>query len=171
MKKLAPALCLLLALAMLAGCGGSSGGQYGSNADYRQVLLDARSDDVNNSPMFSVVTGPDDDFHDMFFSDSFGFVEADMERYAMSLGTMIVQAYGVAIILPVEGREDAVLDQVNAFVEAQKRAQENYLHDQYEIAKSALVRTMPTGEVVLVMSEGAPEIMAAIEEGLAAGAA
>ena len=45
---------------------------------------------------------------------------------------------------------------------------ENYLADQYEIAKAATVTTLPTGEVVLVCCEDSDAILAAIQEALAA---
>ena len=45
---------------------------------------------------------------------------------------------------------------------------ENYLADQYEIAKAATVTTVPSGEVVLVCCDGSDAVLAAIEEALAA---
>ena len=40
------------------------------------------------------------------------------------------------------------------------------LADQYEVAKGALIKTLPGGEIVLVMSEGAADIMANLEKTL-----
>lgn len=166
MKKFMMAVSLMLVLALLAGCGGSSQAPTGSSRDYREVIEAARSSEENTSSFLPIVTGPDDDMHDLIFDPSFGFVEDDMERYALSIGIVITQAYGVAIVLPKEGRQQAVTDQFKAFVEQQKKAQENYLPDQYEIAKSAIIKTAPTGEVLLAMCPDADQVMAAMLKGL-----
>ena len=134
-------------------------GIYIIKAKNGKVLEAARPDELNDTPLYDVVAGADDELYDQIFSESFGFVEADMERYAISLGMVNTQAYGVAIILPAEGRQQAVLDQVDAFVEMQRRAQENYLPDQYEIAMAAQVEIAPTGEVLLAMCEDATTVM------------
>lgn len=170
MKKISVLLAaVLLLVACLAACGGGQAGG-GSTADYKAVLEAARPEELNSIALYTVVTNGDSgDIHNMIFSESFGFVEEDMDKYAISLGTVITKAYGVAIILPAEGREQAVIDQVNAFVEQQQKAQENYLQDQYEIAMGAIVKTAPTGEVLLAMCEDAADVMAKMEEGLKAG--
>lgn len=141
----------------------------GSSADYQTVIQQARPSELNELQMFNIVTDPEDPLYTEIFNESFGLVAADMERYAISLGLTIVQTYGVAIILPREGRYDAVLAQVNAYVEAQQKSMENYLQDQYEIAKGAIVKTADTGEILLAMCEGAADVMAKMEQGLAAG--
>lgn len=180
MKNIRSLLCLLLAVVLLAGCGhdylkeppkasSAASGQHGSTADYRQVIENARSADLNSQAMLAVVTGPDDKMHQTIFSGTYGFVEEDYERYGISIGTVITLSYGAIIILPKEGREQAVMDQMRFFVEQQKKAMDNYLQDQYEIANSALIETAPTGEVLLAMSKDAPEVMKAMKEGLAAG--
>ena len=55
---------------------------------------------------------------------------------------------------------------VESYVSLQRKSFENYLADQYEVAKGALVKTLPGGEIVLVMSEGAADIMANLEKTL-----
>ena len=40
------------------------------------------------------------------------------------------------------------------------------IRDRYEVAKGALIKTLPGGEIVLVMSEGAADIMANLEKTL-----
>lgn len=178
MKKIALALSVFLLVAMFTACGPATGGSssgastgapVGSTADYKQVIEGARDPELNGVGFYSVVAGPDDAQYELVFDEAFGFVEADMQRYAISLGTIITLAYGVAIILPAEGKEQAVLDQVNAYVETQKKAQENYLQDQYEIAKNAIVKTAETGEVLLAMCKDAETVMSNMEAGLKAG--
>lgn len=159
-------LCLVLLAGILSGCGGSASKTTGSSRDYREVIEAARPAEINEAGFYAIVTGPDDDMHSMVFDPAFGFVEDDMERYAISLGFVITKAYGVAIVLPKEGRQQAVISQFEAFVEMQKKAQENYLPDQYEIAKSAIIKTAPTGEVLLAMCENPADVMAAMLDGL-----
>ncbi len=165
MGKRIMAAGLAVALLLLAACGGAKP----STADYTQVLSAARPAELNEIELFDIVSGSGDALHDQIFSEVNGFVETDMERYAISLGMLITQAYGVAIILPAEGRHDAVLAQVNNYVEMQKKAQENDLQDQYEIAKTAIVKTAESGEILLAMCEGATDVLAQMEEGLKAG--
>ena len=161
------ALCLVLCLALLAACSGEKApSQYGSSADYKAVIEAARPAELNELAMYAIVTGSEDDMHDIFFDPAFGFVEDDMERYAVSIGTIITLAYGVAIILPKEGHQQAVIDQLQNYVTTQQNAMENYLQDQYAIAKDAIIKTAPTGEVLLAMCEDADVVMAAMEEGL-----
>ncbi len=183
MKKIAffIALALLLSLALTA-CGGSAGGQYGSNANYIDVIEAAREAEQNE--VFYAVAdaatragtasslygddSKDEQLHGSVMNEAVGFDEGAMQKYAISLGFSITQAYGVAIILPAEGREQDVIDMVNAYVLAQQKAQENYLPAQYEIAMDAQVKTAPTGEVLLVMCRDAAAVMERLEAGLAA---
>ncbi|MGD9560201.1 MAG: DUF4358 domain-containing protein [Oscillospiraceae bacterium] len=164
MRKISMLVCVLFVFGLLAGCGGTSA--TGSDKDYREVLEASRPAELNELAMFAVTTGPDDQLYDQIFSESFGFVEADMQRYAISLGLIITQAYGVAIILPAEGKQQAVLDQVNGFIEMQRKAQENYLQDQYAIALAAKVETAETGEVLMAMCEDSETVMEKMLEGL-----
>ncbi|MDL2323903.1 DUF4358 domain-containing protein [Ruminococcaceae bacterium OttesenSCG-928-A16] len=167
MKKLfAWGLAALLLMGVLVACGGGNGAAAGtgSSADYKVVLEAARPESAENIP---VITSPEEDGPTGLL-DFFGVPQEDMKKYAISVSLINVKAYGIAIILPQEGKEQAVTDAVNAFVELQQKGFENYLQDQYAIAKGALVKTAPTGEVILVMCEDAATVMAAIEKGLAA---
>ncbi|NLW78046.1 MAG: DUF4358 domain-containing protein [Ruminococcaceae bacterium] len=187
MKKTAMVLCILLLGVALAACsgntmpppsslagssqpddsavggssvpGGGSTAPTGADKDYKAVIEASRPAELKDLALYGIVTGPADALYPDVFSAAFGFEEADMQRYAISLGMVNTQAYGVAIILPAEGRQQAVLDQVDAFVEMQRRAQENYLPDQYEIAMAAQVEIAPTGEVLLAMCEDATTVM------------
>lgn len=165
MKKLSLVVCIVLVFGVLAGCGG---GQYGSNNDYTKIIEDARDPELNTISQFDVVSSPDSAMYDMVFGEGLWFDDSVMERYAISSSSILIQVYGVAIILPKEGQEQAVLDQINAYVEYQQRSQENYLPDQYEIAMNAIVKTAKTGEVLLAMCEDAETVMANMEAGLAA---
>lgn len=179
MKKCLPIASLLMAALLLCSCGSassgtvtssqpavSSSGPHGSTANYKAVIEAARDSELNSLAMYDVVTSPEDSLYGQIF-DSYDFVANDYERYAISAGTIITISYGVFIILPKEGRHDAVMAQVQTFVAQQQSAMENYLQDQYEIAKGALIKTASTGEILLVMCEDAETVMSKIEAGLA----
>ena len=89
-----------------------------------------------------------------------------MQEAAFSLSLMNVQTYGVAIVMPAQNRTGAVKEALQAYIDGQKAAQQNYLPDQYAIAKAARLETLKTGEVVLVMRDGQNDVYSAIEKAL-----
>ena len=82
------------------------------------------------------------------------------------MSMMNVRAYAIGVFKPAEGQAEVVQAAVESYVSLQRKSFENYLADQYEVAKGALVKTLPGGEIVLVMSEGAADIMANLEKTL-----
>ena len=140
-----------------------------STADYKTVIEASRDEELNTITTFDVITSPSDDMYNHIFNEAMGFNDDSYQLYAVSASAIITQAYGVAIILPKPGQREAVMDSVNLFVKTQQDQMENYLADQYEIAKAAIVKTAPTGEILLAMCKDADKVMAAMEEGLAAG--
>ena len=66
-----------------------------------------------------------------------------------------------------EGQAEAVTEALEAYVQAQQQAFQNYLPDQYEVAADARLETAPTGEVVLVMSADAADVQQKIDSALA----
>ncbi len=119
-----------------------------------------------NSGDFSSETELSDNINNMTFP-LLGFAMEDATDMAFSISNMMTQAYGIAIVMPAEGKTDAVVAGLEAFVENQKNSMNNYLMDQYEIASAATVTVAPTGEVILVCSENGEEILANIEAALA----
>ncbi len=177
MKKVMSVLLACLLLAVLAvGCGENA---TGSANNYIDVLQAARPAEMNTLDIYQIVAdaatregagaGENDPLKmEAVFGPTGGFVEADMDKYAISLASTIIKVYGVAIILPAEGKQQAVMDQLNAYVEQQKAAQENYLPEQYAIASNAKIKVAPTGEILLAMCEDADTVMAELEAGLKA---
>ena len=183
---LTAALAASLALLALAGCGGktASSGEAAAK-DYAQIIHDARTDEVNEAMLilssdaegnFTATDGPvadmtEDDIKaqaDNFILPMLGLEAGDYEEFAASVSTMNVRSYGVAIVKPAEGKAADVQAALENYVTSQQLSMQNYLADQYEIAKAATVTTVPSGEVVLVCCEDSDTVLAAIEKALAA---
>ena len=184
MKRILAALlaagCVLL---ILAGCG--KGGKTDSAPkDYTQILHDARTAEDNDVYM---IFSPDKDGR---FTARYGYsssynaedLNSEIENmllpllnlpdgsytdFAASLSSMMVQSYGVAIVKPADGKTQDVVDAMDAYILGQQQAMEHYLEDQYQIASSARVATVPTGEVVMVCCENSGAVMDAIKAALA----
>lgn len=171
---------LVLGLALgLAACGGSP--QSSGPKDYTAILTAARPGADNDSyPVFTLKDGAfgatgayaaeleqaDLETQASLAFQSLGLAAEDVQESAFSLSLMNVQSYGIAIVKPVQNRTGAVKDALRAFIDGQKAAQQNYLPDQYAIAKAAKLETLKTGEVVLVMRDGQADVYAAIEKAL-----
>lgn len=186
MKRMFVLLLSALCLFALVGCGSSSSSAPQTPKDYAQIIQDARADEDNEYLMvvrpgdaagvYTAVGGTSAEYDaDALNSEVtnlilplLGLQEGDYEDFAASVSLMMVRSYGVAIVKPAEGRTDAVKAALESYVEGQRLSMENYLPDQYEIAKAATVTVAPSGEVVLVCSENSAEVLAAIEKALAA---
>lgn len=183
-KRLLAALLAALTLLALAGCG-SSGKTDAAPKDYTQILHDARPDEDNEYYMiFS--PGEDGKFTAQYgYSDSYDAAQLDEEirnmllpllnleedmytDFAASVSGMMVQSYGIAIVKPAEGKQQAVSEALDAYVQSQMQSMEHYLEDQYQIAASSHISTAPTGEVILVCCENPEAVMNAIKTALAA---
>ena len=81
---------------------------------------------------------------------------------------MNTQCYGVAIVKPAEGQQDAVRQAMEDYVQAQQSAFEFYLVDQYDIALEATVTVADSGEVVLVCCKDGDTVRSNILTALAA---
>ena len=175
-----------LALPALVCCGSKDAASGAAEPkDYAQMIHDARTDENNEAMLIlssdaegnlTAMDGPVADLSeedlkaqaDNFILPMLGLQEGDYERFAASVSTLNVRSYGVAIVQPAEGKAEDVQAALENYVTSQQLAMENYLADQYEIAKAATVTTLPTGEVVLVCCEDSDAILAAIQEALAA---
>lgn len=163
-------LAALLLLSALAGC--SSGApQETSGAKtpeeyataYQTAIESARDQEMNES--IPVITSSSDELADMILP-MLGITAENAAAYAVAVSPMNVKAYGVAAIMPAEGKSEEVLEGVNAFVTQQKQNFEQYLADQYEIADSAQVETLDDGTILLVMCEDQDTVLSSIKESL-----
>lgn len=187
MKRIIATLLAGAALLGLVGCGGGSSANDNQNTepkDYVQIIHDARSEEDNQYNMiftekdgkYTVQYGGAEDMEPEQAESSardmlmplLGLEPEMYQDFAASVSAMIVRSYGIAIVKPAEGKTQDVVDALQAFVDGQRQTMENYLMDQYEIAKAAQVKTLSTGEVVLVCCENSDQVLANIEKALAA---
>ena len=169
-------LCLCLAFS-LAACGSSGGGST-EPKDYAAILTAARPEaDGEAYVLFqykdgaytatggyaSELTQEDVDSQASLSLQMLGLETGDVQEAVFSVSLMNVQSYGMAIVKPAEGKADTVKEALRGFIESQKSAQQNYLPDQYAIAKAARLETMKSGELVLVMREGQDDVLSSIQ--------
>ena len=133
------------------------------NAALGDIITASRSDELNEA--FPLVLSAEDPSAQLIF-DLLGLKAEDLSAYAISVSPMNTMAYGVAILKPAEGKNDAVLEAANAWVSNQQKSFEQYLQDQYEIAKAATVDQLADGTVVLVMSENGADVQKGILDAL-----
>ena len=113
-------------------------------------------------------TSADDDGASMIL-ELLGLKTEDMTAFAVSASMMNVQAYGIAAVMPAAGKEDAVLEGLNGFIDLQKQNFQQYLADQYDIANNAKLETLEDGTILLVMCEGQDAIFDSIKDAVEAG--
>lgn len=167
-------LCLALVLAFsLTACGGSSASSSAVPKDYAAIIKAARADDYNEA--YPIIAGGEVVHNPLEMADDekgsyvetiwalTGLEEANMQTYALSISLINIRAYAVAIIMPAEGKTDAVTANLQEYVTGIQKSFENYLPDQYEIAKDAVVRTAKTGEIILVIDENASALADTLE--------
>ena len=171
-KRLLAALLAALTLLALAGCG-SSGKTDAAPKDYTQILHDARPDEdkltaqYGYSESYEDADQLDEEIRNMLLP-LLNLEEGDYTDFAASVSGMMVQSYALAIVKPAEGKQQAVSEALDAYVQSQMQSMEHYLEDQYQIAASSLISTAPTGEVILVCCENPEAVMNAIKTALAA---
>ena len=155
MKKLT---ALILALAMcfaLAACGAEpaptptpmpSAGELAEK--YASAITAARSEDDNE--FTPVVTDPAElaDYNWQLL----GFAAGDAYAFAIAQSLMNIKAYCVALIMPAEGKAEAVMNGLQSYVDSTEQSFSTYLPDQHEIAQNAILETLDDGSILLVMS-------------------
>ena len=172
MKRiLSLSLSALLLLSALVGCGGGNNSNSGNAVKspeeyteaYKTAIESARDDELNDA--IPVITSVDDDMASLVLP-LIGVTDENTTAFAVAISPMNIKAYGVAAILPAEGKSEEVLEGVNAFVDQQKQNFQQYLVDQYDIANAAKVETLDDGTILLVMCENQDTVLDAIKTSL-----
>lgn len=171
-RTISLALSLALTLGLLAGCGGGSDTPAERTPEeltqlYADAINNCGSEMVEYNPVISVYDPENEPIIDALL-EMLGLTAEDMTAFGLSLSLMNVKAYGLALIMPAEGKEQTVLDGLNGFVTLQQSNFEMYLEDQYEVAKAAKVETLADGTVLLVMCEDADAVYESITAALSA---
>lgn len=91
----------------------------------------------------------------------------DVESIVISATGMNTKAHNVILVKPKAGREADVYAAVESYMKNVQKSFENYLPDQNEIAKAALIETLPDGTIALVMTDNAQTVMDSIKASLA----
>ena len=154
MKKMIALLAAALTLtAVLTACGQKQ--ESRTPEELTQVYADALTENggemVEYNPVISKVDSEDP--VSAMILESMGLKEEDMTAFGVSGSMMNVKAYGIAAVMPAEGKEDAVKEGLQGFIDRQKSNFETYLADQYAVAESARLETLEDGTVLMVMCE------------------
>ena len=177
MKKMfALALTTVMALTVLTSCGGNNneviGGADGETsitvttktpeeltALYSEAITANGGEMVEYNPVIS--EAKEDDGSAMLL-EMMGLKQEDITAFGISTSMMNVKAYGIAAVMPAEGKEEAVKTALQGFIDQKCMEFETYLVDQYDVAKAAKLETLADGTVLMVMTEGQDEIFTAI---------
>lgn len=154
MKKMIALLAAALTLtAVLTACGQKQ--ESRTPEELTQVYADALTENggemVEYNPVISKVDSEDP--VSAMILESMGLKEEDMTAFGVSGSMMNVKAYGIAAVMPVEGKEEDVKEGLQGFIDRQKSSFETYLADQYAVAESARLETLEDGTVLMVMCE------------------
>ena len=172
MKKLFASLaCAALLITALTGCGqktGSTRTPEELTQLYSQAITESGGEMVEYNP---VITQIDDENEiNGMILESMGLKAEDMtafgvsgsmmsvKAYGISGSMMSVKAYGIAAVMPAEGKEEAVKEGLQGFIDKQKTNFETYLADQYAVAENARLETLEDGTVLMVMCEGSDTV-------------
>lgn len=162
------ALVLFATLSIgFTGCGASNNATSSfTAADYASIITENRHQSDNDvytvfaleNGTFTATSGVSSELDSDAINqqaqltlDMLGCQPDDIEKAAFSVSLMNIKSYGIAIIQPAAGKSDAVKQALTTFIESQKASQENYLAEQYAIAKASRLETLKNGEIVLVM--------------------
>ena len=171
-RMLTFALALALAVTALTGCAGkeSAAGSDKTPEElselYSTAITENGGEMVEYNPVFTEVS--EDDMSAMILQN-LGLLVEDMKAFGISASVMNVKAYGIAAVMPAEGKTETVKDALQGYIDAQKTSFEQYLVDQYEVANSAKLETLEDGTVVMVMCEDQDTVFDAISAAILAG--
>ena len=133
------------------------------DASAAAVDLDALIEQIQTEVEIPSLTPADDEL----LQTIYGIDPADVEDYAGGFSMMNVHAADVMIVKAKPDTADAVRAGLESRIEAQKRAFENYLPDQYEAANSAEVEQYGDYLVLVILADEADTVRGIIADALA----
>lgn len=133
---------------------------------YAQAITDNGGEMVEYNPVISEAKEEDGS---AFLLEMMGLKAEDMAAFGISASMMNVQAYGIAAVKPAEGKEEAVKEGLQSFIDMQKMNFEFYLADQYEVASSARLETLEDGTVLMVMAQDQDSVFESISKAILEG--
>lgn len=177
MKKiLTLALALALTVTTLVGCkngtgAGSSTATAKTPEELTQLYTDALTDNGGEMVELNTVITKDNGAEDMnkMIVEAMKLEADDTKAFALSGSLMNIRAYGIAAVMPAEGKETAVEEALQGFIDQQKQNFEQYLADQYEVAKNARLETLDDGTILMVMCEDQDTVFDAISDAIQNG--
>lgn len=179
LKRMIALLSACALVLTLSACGAKPQTQP---KDYAKILTEARTEEENQ--YMSVVAKGEDgaptlahnpagieegnvgDYVDLTL-EMMGLTTEDLEDYAISASLINISAYNISILKPAQGKEADVVKALEAYRDLQMKSFENYLPDQYKITQDTQIKTLPTGEVVLVMCANADQVLTDLSARLA----
>ena len=178
MKRiLSLSLSIVMLLTLAVGCTKSDSGKPDGGSKPKELTVEERTTLYKNALESAIkeplgtgrpplVTG--DEVEGITF-DFLGIKPEDLSVFALDIALINIRAYGIAAVYPAEGKSDAVMEALKGYIENQKQSFENYLVDQYEIAKNAKIEKLDDGTILMVMCEGQDEVFTAIKSAINEG--
>lgn len=171
MKKLLTiAIAATMLLTALAGCSPKNGTESTKTPEelaqlYHDAITQNGGEMVEYNPVISEKKEGD---LSSLIVETLGLQTEDMQAFGISVSMMNIQAYGIAAVMPANGKTEAVQEALQAFIDRQRQSFEQYLADQYEMAKNARLETLKDGTVLMVMCQDQDTVFDAISAAILA---
>ena len=133
---------------------------------YSSAITNNGGEMVTYNPVFTKVQ--DGDLSGMIV-ETMGLNTGDMAAFGISASAMNVKAYGIAAVKPAAGKEAAVKQALQSYIDKTQSNFKEYLADQYEVACNARLEVLSDGTVLMVMCEDQDTVFNAISAAILAG--
>lgn len=160
MKKIL-SFALAMSMLVLSGCSqpSQSSGAEKTPEELTTLYADSITEFGGEMVQYNpVVTEIVADTDSAMLLEAMGLNTEDLSAFAFSSSMMNVKAYGIAAVMPAEGKEEDVKSALQSFIDGKQSSFEFYLEDQYEIACNARLETLEDGTILMVMTEGQDEV-------------
>ena len=170
MMKKTFAAAMALSMLALAGCSNQpSNNASAPKTPEELTTLYADAITANGGEMVEynpVMSESKEDDGSAFLLETMGLKVEDMTAFGISVSMMNVKAYGIAAVMPAEGKEETVKSALQSYIDTQKMNFEFYLADQYEVASNARLETLEDGTILMVICEDQDTVFDAISSAI-----